>query len=95
MISGPVPWARDRIRDMKDKILQIIGESEWVIIKDQENIKMIQVQNGRKKINIYWGTMTVWDCQTTIGTKDVSFSQLRDILGIKKGLFQVLRAIFE
>ena len=30
---------------MKEKIIEIINKSDWTIIKDQDNIKMIQIQS--------------------------------------------------
>ena len=37
---------------MKEKIIEIINKSDWTIIKDQDNIKMIQIQSGRKKSKV-------------------------------------------
>lgn len=45
---------------MKEEYLKIIANSDWAVIKDQDNIKMIQIQNGKEKINIYWGKGTVY-----------------------------------
>lgn len=82
---------------MKEKVLEIINKSDWAIIKDQDNIKMIQVQSGKKKINIYWGTMTVvYTENAQFPVYDVGFNHLRDILGVKKSSdFKLIKVLFD
>lgn len=44
---------------MKEEVQKIISQSKWIVMKDQDDIKMLQVQKGASKINIYWSKMTV------------------------------------
>lgn len=87
------------VLNMKDKILNILSQTDWTIIKDQDNIKMVQLQNGADKINIYWGTMTVAILnkgQEPRFLDGVTLEQLRNILGIKKqNIFQKIKSIFK
>lgn len=84
---------------MKDKILAITNQTDWTLIKDQDNIKMMQFQNGADKINVYWGTMTVAILnkgQEPRFIDNVSLSTLRNIFGVKKqSRMQKFLAIFK
>lgn len=70
---------------MKNTILAMLKDSDWTLIKDQDNIKMMQFQNGRRKVNIYWGTMTVVDnmYQPTV-VKSADLEYLRFKMNLKK-----------
>lgn len=84
---------------MKEKILEIIFKSGWAVRKDQDNIKMIQIQKGNRKINIYWGTMTIILLNAKSAyyetVRDVDLDQLREYLGVKLNLFQRIRRYFK
>lgn len=84
---------------MKEKILEIIFKSGWAVRKDQDNIKMIQIQKGNRKINIYWGTMTIILLNAKSAyyetVRDVDLDQLREYLGVKFNLFQRIRRYFK
>lgn len=85
--------------NMKDKVLNIFNQTDWVLIKDQDNIKMMQFQNGADKINVYWGTMTVAILnkgQEPRFLDGVTFEKLRNIVGVKKqNIFQKVKSIFK
>lgn len=76
---------------MKDKVLEIISKSDWTVVKDQDNIKMLQIQNGSEKINIYWGTMTVFFPHKNESVVNCKLETLRKHLGVRKGLFSRVR----
>lgn len=83
---------------MKDAVLKIIAKSSWVVIKDQEDIKMIQVQKGADKINVYWSKMTVVTYYKGLSPKSfhsVDFDTLKEILGVKAGLWEKLSTFFK
>lgn len=44
---------------MKDEYLWLTDKYNWVITKDKEVGRLLQVEKGDIKINIYWGTGTV------------------------------------
>lgn len=74
---------------MKQRIMGLLAGTDWTIIKDQDNIKMIQIMNGNTKINIYWGTMTLTVIKEggTINYHGRTLEQVRILLGIKKPSF--------
>ena len=84
---------------MKEKILTITNQTDWTLIKDQDNIKMMQFQNGGNKINVYWGTMTLsvlYKNQLPRQFYDVDLDTLRAMFGIKKqNIFQKFISIFK
>lgn len=72
---------------MKDKILQLIENTDWVKSEDQENIKYLQFKNGKEIVNVYWGTMTVvingsMDLKPRI-IRNCNLEAVRIILGVR------------
>lgn len=78
---------------MKEEVLKIIKKSDWVVVSEQDNIKMIQIQSGSRKLNIYWGTMTIaYKNQDGIMeySRDIDLIELSKKLGIKKSWWQLI-----
>lgn len=84
---------------MKDRILQIAKDSDWTLIKDQDNIKMMQFQNGADKMNVYWGTMTVVLLEKGAQPQTMNGVTVSDIrilfMGVKKTLWQRIKGVFK
>lgn len=83
---------------MKERILQIFKGTDWTLIKDQNNIKMMQFQDGGMKVNIYWGTMTITlignGLQTTYHNQ--TLKEIRKLLRLeKKNILHKMLAIFK
>lgn len=71
---------------MKEEILRIAEKTDWTLIKDQENIKFLQFQNGSEKLNIYYGTMTVQLLRRNLNKTVVNckLETLRILFGVKE-----------
>lgn len=83
---------------MKDRIVKLLEKSDWTIIKDQDNIKMIQIMDGPKKVNIYWGTMTLVFLENggTVSYHNRTLEQMKVLLGLKKDRWlEKVKSIFK
>lgn len=72
---------------MKQRILELIKNTDWVVLEDQENIKFLQVYNGKRKLGIYYSTMTVVTQDMITRKQDVvrnaNLETLRIMLGVR------------
>lgn len=72
---------------MKDRILDLVKNSKWTLIKDQDDIKMMQFQSGANKMNVYWSTMSVAVLKRGVEPqyiKDVDLEKIAELFSIKQ-----------
>lgn len=80
------------VDNMKDAILQMTKNTEWVLTEQQDNIKLIQFFNGNRKINVYWGPMTIVvhnsEKNTSIIKRNVSLEELKIMMNLRTNFVQ-------